>query len=104
MRSNRIDPILLQHARQMRKEGTPAEIILWNILRDRQFNGFKFSRRKNSNRQSADSYADARSNLVTWLVTKPGKRPRLTERFGRLADAARRREADHSARRQGDVG
>ncbi len=35
---------LLQFARFMRKESTDAESILWQLLRNRQLNGFKFRR------------------------------------------------------------
>jgi very-short-patch-repair endonuclease len=51
LRRNKIDPILLKRAREMRKEGAPAEIILWTFLRDRQLQGYKFRRQF-----SADSY------------------------------------------------
>ncbi len=35
---------LRAHAREMRKEPTDAEKILWHILRDRRFSGYKFRR------------------------------------------------------------
>ena len=35
---------LVEHARKMRKEQTPAEEALWQLLRDRQLDGLKFRR------------------------------------------------------------
>ena len=39
-----VPPNLLIFARQLRKEQTDAEILLWYILRNRRFCGFKFRR------------------------------------------------------------
>ncbi|MGB9080199.1 MAG: endonuclease domain-containing protein [Desulfuromonadaceae bacterium] len=39
-----IPPELLIFARQLRKEQTEAELLLWYILRGRRFCGFKFRR------------------------------------------------------------
>ena len=40
----RIDPKLGKRARQMRKEPTPFENLLWQKLRNSQLEGFKFRR------------------------------------------------------------
>ncbi|MBC7784164.1 MAG: threonylcarbamoyl-AMP synthase [Burkholderiales bacterium] len=39
-----LDPILLSRARAMRGDPAPAEHKLWQLLRNRQLNGFKFRR------------------------------------------------------------
>ncbi|MBL8797016.1 MAG: endonuclease domain-containing protein [Planctomycetia bacterium] len=36
----------VEKARRLRKESTPAEKILWSILRDRRLQGFKFRRQQ----------------------------------------------------------
>ena len=41
---NRSDAILL--ARELRKRQTPQEAMMWNILRNRNFQNLKFSRQK----------------------------------------------------------
>ena len=40
----RIDPVLTEYARAMRREPTPFEDRLWQVLRSRQLGGIKFSR------------------------------------------------------------
>ena len=42
----RTDSRLKAHARQLRKEMTPAERILWHELRGRRFDGLKFRRQQ----------------------------------------------------------
>ncbi len=37
-------PHAASHARELRKRSTPAEIILWNVLRNRRFHDLKFRR------------------------------------------------------------
>jgi very-short-patch-repair endonuclease len=39
-----LPPALLEFARKMRKEQTDAEQLLWHLLRNRNFCGFKFRR------------------------------------------------------------
>jgi len=39
-----LPPDLVKHAREMRKEGSEAESLLWGLLRDRQIQGVKFRR------------------------------------------------------------
>ncbi len=40
------DPYLKARARELRRNMTPAERILWNALRGRRFAGFKFRRQQ----------------------------------------------------------
>ncbi len=40
----KIDPVLRDRARAMRREMTEPEKRLWLILRDRRFHGIRFSR------------------------------------------------------------
>lgn len=40
----KISPQIFAHARAMRKSPTDAEAVLWNELKDRKFNGYKFRR------------------------------------------------------------
>jgi very-short-patch-repair endonuclease len=42
----RKNPTTLAYARTLRREATAAEKILWHHLRNRQLNGFKFSRQE----------------------------------------------------------
>lgn len=44
MQKQSINPVLLQFARAMRQNPTSAESFLWQVLRARQFAGFKFRR------------------------------------------------------------
>ena len=39
-----VSPKLRQYARNMRKEPTDAEAVLWNILRDKKLEGMRFRR------------------------------------------------------------
>lgn len=38
--------LLKERARQLRKDATPAEVILWKIIRGRRFAGLKFRRQQ----------------------------------------------------------
>jgi very-short-patch-repair endonuclease len=42
----RRNPTTLARARELRREPTAAEKIIWHHLRNRQLNGFKFSRQE----------------------------------------------------------
>lgn len=56
-----IPEVLLIKAREMRKNQTVAEEILWQCLRSRQLNGLKFRRQHNIGQYIADFYChDAR--------------------------------------------
>lgn len=44
LQGQKINPELLDHAREMRKNQTPSEELLWNLLRNRRFLGYKFRR------------------------------------------------------------
>lgn len=47
---------LLERARELRLEQTPAEQLLWECLRDRKLNNFKFRRQHNIGQYIADFY------------------------------------------------
>jgi very-short-patch-repair endonuclease len=64
MRSNCINPVLLQRAKDLRRDSAPAEFILWNMLRDRQLNGFKFKRQVPIEPFIADFYCAAAKLVV----------------------------------------
>lgn len=55
-RNRHIPPILLQFARELRQRQTPTEQILWECLRARRLNGYKFRRQHNVGRFIADFY------------------------------------------------
>ena len=42
--NKRINPKLLNLSRSIRKKQTPAETLLWSLLRNRELNGLKFRR------------------------------------------------------------
>lgn len=44
LQGQKINPELLENAREMRKNETPAEDFMWNLLRNRRFLGYKFRR------------------------------------------------------------
>jgi adenine-specific DNA-methyltransferase len=54
----RIPESLLRHAREMRKGATDAEILLWQLLRDRQVGGAKFRRQHPIGKFITDFYCD----------------------------------------------
>jgi very-short-patch-repair endonuclease len=58
LRKSAIEPELLARARAMRKNSAPAEHKLWELLRNRQLNGFKFRRQHNVGPFIADFYCD----------------------------------------------
>ena len=47
---------LIDHARQLRATQTPAEELVWRLLRNRQLNGFKFRRQHQFGKYIADFY------------------------------------------------
>src|SRR6478672_11151122 len=51
------DPRLLEFARRMRREPTPAEEAMWRLLRNRRLAGFKFRRQHPLGLYIADFYA-----------------------------------------------
>ena len=51
-------------ARQLRQEQTPAELHLWERLRDRQFHGFKFRRQHAVGRFIVDFYCPTRRLII----------------------------------------
>jgi very-short-patch-repair endonuclease len=55
-KQRQIPPVLLQRARELRQQQTPAEQILWSCLRDRQLCDTKFRRQHNLGQFIADFY------------------------------------------------
>ena len=55
-RNRQIPQRLLQFARDLRQRQTPAESIMWECLRNRRLNGFKFRRQHNIGHFIADFY------------------------------------------------
>ncbi len=55
---------LVERAREMRKKQTPAETILWETLRDRQFNDLKFRRQHQLGDYIVDFYCHEHSLVV----------------------------------------
>lgn len=51
-------------ARQLRQEQPPAELLLWERLRDRQFHGFKFRRQHAIGRFIVDFYCPVRRMII----------------------------------------
>jgi very-short-patch-repair endonuclease len=52
-------PLLHERAKQLRREMTPAEAILWKQLRGRRFSGFKFRRQQPLDYFIADFFCPA---------------------------------------------
>jgi len=50
------EPAALSRARQLRKEMTPAEKLLWKLLRNRRLRGWKFRRQSPISTYIADFY------------------------------------------------
>jgi very-short-patch-repair endonuclease len=63
-RAFRVDPRLLELAREMRREAAPAEGLLWACLRNRQLGGFKFRRQHPIDRYIADFCCTERKIIV----------------------------------------
>lgn len=55
-RNRQISKVLLERARELRKQQTPAEEILWECLRDRRLLNTKFRRQHNIGRYITDFY------------------------------------------------
>jgi very-short-patch-repair endonuclease len=79
------DPILVELARKLRHDMTPAEQILWRELRGRRFQGWKFRRQHIVGRFIADFYCPT-IQLVIELdgETHIGKEERDRERQDEL--------------------
>jgi type I restriction-modification system DNA methylase subunit/very-short-patch-repair endonuclease len=54
----------LRLARELRKKATPAETLLWELLRDRRFLGLKFRRQHQIGSYVVDFYCDERKLVV----------------------------------------
>ena len=78
-----------QRAKELRKEATPAERILWERLRGKQLSGFKFRRQAPLGRVIADFYC-AKAKLIIEVdgdvhdvqVEEDEQRTREIESFG----------------------
>lgn len=55
---------LKNRRRQLRKKQTPAEAILWECLRNKQLDGFKFRRQHSIGRYVVDFYCPARKLAI----------------------------------------
>jgi very-short-patch-repair endonuclease len=66
LRAFRVDPRLLDFARELRQRAAPSEQKLWNCLRNRQLNGIKFRRQFAIGEYVADFYC-AHSRLIIEL-------------------------------------
>ena len=62
-----IPQALLERARELRKQQTPTEEILWECLRDRRFLNVKFRRQHNIGQFIADFYCHT-ARLVIELM------------------------------------
>jgi len=62
----RTSPAMLARARQLRREQTPAEALLWEHLRNRRLKGLKFRRQHPVGRFVADFYC-AQHRLIVEL-------------------------------------
>ena len=58
------DPRLIEFARRMRREPTPAEETLWRLLRNRRLAGFKFRRQHPIGPYIADFYAASAALVI----------------------------------------
>ena len=58
------DPILIERAKWMRLNPTPAELRLWHALRARRFHAFKFRRQAVIQRYIADFACRTPSKLI----------------------------------------
>jgi very-short-patch-repair endonuclease len=88
---SQVDPKLLQFARQMRKDPAPAEKKLWQCLRDRQLNAFKFRRQHVIGKFIADFYGHEADVIIELDGESHGhrteydsSRTRILERDGSL--------------------
>jgi very-short-patch-repair endonuclease len=58
------DPTLLGHAKQMRHEATPFEVILWRHLSNSKLAGFKFRRQHVIDSRIVDFFCPAKKLIV----------------------------------------
>jgi len=58
------DGKLFEFSRQLRKESTPAEKIMWEKLRNRKLEGFKFRRQHPIDKYIADFYCAEKKLIV----------------------------------------
>ena len=58
------DPRLLEFARQMRHEPSPAEKLMWKLLRNRRLSGFRFRRQHPIQPYIADFYCSVAKLVI----------------------------------------
>jgi very-short-patch-repair endonuclease len=58
------DALLRRYAREMRRQPTDAERMMWGLLRDRRLDGFKFRRQTPVHGYVVDFYCEAASLVV----------------------------------------
>jgi very-short-patch-repair endonuclease len=85
----RTTPKIQQRAKELRRDATPAEKILWEHLRNRQLGGFKFRRQAPMGNVIADFYCAERKLIVEldgdihdFQVEEDAARSRQIESFG----------------------
>jgi len=64
VRVDKIPPEILRRARQLRRDQTDAERILWKLLRGRQLGGFKFRRQRPFGSYILDFYCSQKKLAV----------------------------------------
>lgn len=88
---DQVAPVTAQAARILRNQGTPAELQLWHLLRDRQLEGFKFRRQHTWNQFVLDLYCaeakvvielDGAGHLNPEQQARDRERTRLLENRG----------------------
>jgi very-short-patch-repair endonuclease len=84
------DALLRRYAREMRRQPTDAERVMWGLLRDRRLGGFKFRRQTPVSGYVVDFYCEAASLVVELDGDQHGEPGaveydgRRTERLGEL--------------------
>jgi len=57
-------PVTFERAKELRKEQTPAEVLLWSKLRNRQFEGLKFRRQHPVGQFIVDFYCHEKTLVI----------------------------------------
>jgi very-short-patch-repair endonuclease len=60
----RVDPMKIARARELRREQTPAEQALWELLKGKQLDGFKFRRQQVIDGFIADFYCNGAELII----------------------------------------
>jgi len=85
----RTTPNIQQRAKELRKEATPAERMLWERLRNRQLGGFKFRRQAPMGNVIADFYCaecklivEIDGDIHDFQIEEDAARTKQIESFG----------------------